>query len=166
MSSIDQDLLTMTPDADGFFNFVETTDLEDSLWDNLFSVDHGRDVPVTLASSDDKFSSSDSDSCHSPLNQLPFECSHWRDIPSSAVKKGEKKPSPWTKDEQEVFLAGLVKFGCDKAKLGEDGRVSVGLGPGVARKIANMIGTRNALQVRSHAQKHFQRLGRQQGLAC
>jgi hypothetical protein len=45
-----------------------------------------------------------------------------------------------------------------------DGKKTKGLGPGVAEMIATMIGTRNAAQVRSHAQKYFTRQRRDMGL--
>ena len=40
------------------------------------------------------------------------------------------------------------------------GKVSVGLGPGVAEQIAVFVGSRSVSQVRSHAQKYFLRLHR------
>ncbi len=72
--------------------------------------------------------------------------------------------TPWTKDEQQIVLTGLAEFGCGNGKIQEDGHVIVGLGLRVAHKIAQMIGTRNELQLRSQTQKHFKRLGRQMGL--
>eukprot|EP00961_Rhodomonas_salina_P173607 2341376-Rhodomonas_salina.3 len=56
-----------------------------------------------------------------------------------------KKPAYWSKDEHEMFLQGLIRFGAED-----------GLGPDGAELIAMFLGnTRTVLQVRSHAQKYF-----------
>ncbi|EKX53608.1 hypothetical protein GUITHDRAFT_100592 [Guillardia theta CCMP2712] len=81
--------------------------------------------------------------------------------PSKVGKKRQPKiqgttQKRWSKDEHERFLEGLNLY-CPYAGLsrGADGRVFVGLGPGIAQAIACMVGTRTELQVRSHAQKYF-----------
>lgn len=69
------------------------------------------------------------------------------------------KRRPWSTDEHERFVESLKRFGSrDKADSG--GRVTVGLGPGVAEVIAVVVGTRTVSQVRSHAQKYFISLSR------
>eukprot|EP00287_Rhodomonas_sp_CCMP768_P007662 CAMPEP_0196722606 /NCGR_PEP_ID=MMETSP1091-20130531/4934_1 /TAXON_ID=302021 /ORGANISM="Rhodomonas sp., Strain CCMP768" /LENGTH=180 /DNA_ID=CAMNT_0042064351 /DNA_START=11 /DNA_END=553 /DNA_ORIENTATION=- len=80
--------------------------------------------------------------------------------PSRPAKRQYRKralgqPAPWTAEEETIFLMGLDQFGCSRSETG-----SVGLGPGVARMLAEMIGTRTASQIRSHAQKHFQRIAK------
>eukprot|EP00286_Rhodomonas_abbreviata_P011857 CAMPEP_0181323014 /NCGR_PEP_ID=MMETSP1101-20121128/19545_1 /TAXON_ID=46948 /ORGANISM="Rhodomonas abbreviata, Strain Caron Lab Isolate" /LENGTH=171 /DNA_ID=CAMNT_0023430985 /DNA_START=42 /DNA_END=560 /DNA_ORIENTATION=+ len=76
--------------------------------------------------------------------------------------RGVKRSQPWTTEEQTTFLRGLAQHCPEGTKLvGRHGSQSVGLGPGIAQIISNMIGTRSAAQVRSHAQKHFQRIRRQ-----
>ena len=56
-----------------------------------------------------------------------------------------------------MFWAGLQKFANRPSTTNgsESDMPMVGLGPGVAEMISDFIGTRNANQVRSHAQKHF-----------
>ncbi|EKX42934.1 hypothetical protein GUITHDRAFT_110980 [Guillardia theta CCMP2712] len=64
--------------------------------------------------------------------------------------------SQWSKEEHRKFLEGLAKF-CPEAEreAEKDGKISVGLGVGVAELISSHVQTRSPLQVRSHAQKHF-----------
>lgn len=70
-----------------------------------------------------------------------------------------QKRRPWSADEHARFLESLNRFGSrDKGEKG--GRVTVGLGPGVAEVIAVVVGTRTVNQVRSHAQKYFLQLSR------
>ena len=59
-------------------------------------------------------------------------------------------------------MAGLELFGADATRPGlpYQGKVSVGLGPGVAEQIAVHVTSRSVSQVRSHAQKYFLRLYR------
>jgi len=61
---------------------------------------------------------------------------------STAKSKAPEKTGRWTEEEHEVFLQGLEKHG-KQWKL-----------------IASMIGTRTVVQVRTHAQKYFQKLER------
>ena len=80
-------------------------------------------------------------------------------------KRGRGKPDapskrrPWTADEHARFVDSLARFG-QKDRGETNGRVGVGLGPGVAELIAVVVGTRNVSQVRSHAQKYFLQLNR------
>jgi len=71
----------------------------------------------------------------------------------------------WTTDEEERFLVALDRFAPRDAGIAGPGsgsqRGSVRLGPGVAEMIAMVVGTRSAVQVRSHAQKHFIRKERE-----
>jgi SHAQKYF class myb-like DNA-binding protein len=61
---------------------------------------------------------------------------------SSSSLADKEKIGRWTEQEHQVFLEGLEKHG-KQWKL-----------------IANMIGTRTVVQVRTHAQKYFQRMER------
>jgi SHAQKYF class myb-like DNA-binding protein len=61
----------------------------------------------------------------------------------SASNTGREKVGRWTDEEHQVFLEGLEIHG--KAW----------------KVIAVMIGTRTVVQVRTHAQKHFQKVDRQ-----
>eukprot|EP00961_Rhodomonas_salina_P122479 1649604-Rhodomonas_salina.4 len=63
-------------------------------------------------------------------------------------KRMRKRPTFWTKDEHDKFLAGLQRFGNINGSS---------LGAGVAELISIYIGTRSVPQVRSHAQKFFLR---------
>ncbi len=63
-----------------------------------------------------------------------------------------KRPTFWTKEEQDKFLMGLEKFGNVHG---------VSLGAGVAELMSVFIGTRSVPQVRSHAQKFFLRMRKQ-----
>jgi len=65
--------------------------------------------------------------------------------------------SQWTDEEHNKFLVALEKFCPEACRAREKGKVFVGLGAGVAKKISQAVGTRSVLQVRSHAQKHFLR---------
>eukprot|EP00287_Rhodomonas_sp_CCMP768_P003151 CAMPEP_0196718966 /NCGR_PEP_ID=MMETSP1091-20130531/2040_1 /TAXON_ID=302021 /ORGANISM="Rhodomonas sp., Strain CCMP768" /LENGTH=165 /DNA_ID=CAMNT_0042059771 /DNA_START=30 /DNA_END=527 /DNA_ORIENTATION=- len=71
--------------------------------------------------------------------------------------RGDRRVNPWSEEEHLIFLNGLM-IHCSKIgqlmNANPDSK-TVGLGPGVAKRIASMIGTRNATQVRSHAQKYF-----------
>ena len=60
----------------------------------------------------------------------------------------KEKIGRWTEHEHQVFLEGLAKHG-KQWKL-----------------IANMIGTRTVVQVRTHAQKYFQRVERHVANSC
>lgn len=68
-------------------------------------------------------------------------------VPSSSGSSkaaGKEKVGRWSEEEHKVFLEGLEKHG-KQWKL-----------------IAGMIGTRTVVQVRTHAQKYFQRMERHQ----
>eukprot|EP00961_Rhodomonas_salina_P226176 3057850-Rhodomonas_salina.1 len=74
----------------------------------------------------------------------------------------DRRVRPWSKDEHARFLVALEKFRTNKTeKVKKNGKRTAGLGPGIADVIALIIKTRDAAQVRSHAQKHFQRLRRE-----
>ena len=66
---------------------------------------------------------------------------------------------PWAADEHARFVESLKRFG-PKDRTNSEGRVAVGLGPGVAEIIAVVVGTRTVSQVRSHAQKYFLQMSR------
>lgn len=63
--------------------------------------------------------------------------------PKSPVPDAEKV-GRWSDEEHEVFLQGLEKYGKQW------------------KTIAQMIGTRTVVQVRTHAQKYFQKMERKQ----
>lgn len=67
-------------------------------------------------------------------------------------KKNSHQPQRWSAQEEAIFLSGLRLHSSGH----QDGACR--LGPGGARILAEMIGSRTAAQVRSHAQKHFKRL--------
>eukprot|EP00961_Rhodomonas_salina_P227606 3076937-Rhodomonas_salina.1 len=84
---------------------------------------------------------------------------------SLSAKKSRRKCNPWTAEEHEKFLAALGKFRTkDTQAICPNGRISDGLGPGIAEIIAVFIGSRSISQVRSHAQKHFQRQRRMEAV--
>eukprot|EP00961_Rhodomonas_salina_P060570 813028-Rhodomonas_salina.2 len=63
-----------------------------------------------------------------------------------SIRRG-RQANPWTTEELAVFLDGLKRF-CPRAALptqsGQE-TFSVGLGRGVAQKIADALGTRDAI---------------------
>lgn len=61
---------------------------------------------------------------------------------SSSRDSSQEKVGRWTEEEHQVFLAGLEQHGKQW------------------KVIAGMIGTRTVVQVRTHAQKYFQRVER------
>ncbi|EKX34031.1 hypothetical protein GUITHDRAFT_119771 [Guillardia theta CCMP2712] len=97
---------------------------------------------------------------------------HHSAIDASAVIDCKRKPfgevgarnsakNRWTKEEHAKFLEGLNQFSpCHSVPFHMDGTLKVGLGSGVAEQIAKIVGTRSAIQVRSHAQKYFVKLYR------
>ena len=58
------------------------------------------------------------------------------------MRNGEEKVGRWTEEEHEMFLEGLQLHGKQW------------------KTIATMIGTRTVVQVRTHAQKYFQKMER------
>jgi len=62
----------------------------------------------------------------------------------SAPETGTPQPRYWTQEEHQRFLEALEKFGTRNV-----------------RAISEYVGTRNATQVRTHAQKYFLRLTRE-----
>eukprot|EP00961_Rhodomonas_salina_P177645 2395506-Rhodomonas_salina.3 len=73
-------------------------------------------------------------------------------------RKTERRAVAWSAEEHAIFLEALDTFCPQAVYLTEPslGDRSVGLGKGVAQKIADMVGSRDTNQVRSHAQKYFQ----------
>ena len=75
--------------------------------------------------------------------------------------KADRKPYHWSGEEHVRFMQGLALFSLDSpGGAPGQGKVSVGLGPGVAEQIAVHVTSRSVSQVRSHAQKYFLRLYR------
>ena len=74
--------------------------------------------------------------------------------PSKKQRKMQNKKKPtntltgrWTKDEHEKFLDGIRIYGKEW------------------KKIASMIDTRTVVQIRTHAQKYFQKLAKKRNQA-
>jgi len=55
------------------------------------------------------------------------------------VEKGKQNNGRWSREEHEAFLAGMEAYGKSW------------------RKVASKVGTRTVMQVRTHAQKHFEK---------
>ncbi|EKX41239.1 hypothetical protein GUITHDRAFT_61274, partial [Guillardia theta CCMP2712] len=66
--------------------------------------------------------------------------------------------SVWSAEEHRRFLEALSLYGRAGRGTGRQaGRAGVGLGRGTAAKMAAYIGTKTSEQVRSHAQKHYEK---------
>ncbi|EKX53865.1 hypothetical protein GUITHDRAFT_100831 [Guillardia theta CCMP2712] len=73
----------------------------------------------------------------------------------------KRMPKTWSQEEHERFLEGLRLHVPHQSLLCHtDGTLRVGLGLGVAEKISRVVQTRTPKQVRSHAQKHFEKQSR------
>eukprot|EP00656_Telonema_subtile_P049873 TRINITY_DN630_c0_g1_i1.p1 TRINITY_DN630_c0_g1~~TRINITY_DN630_c0_g1_i1.p1 ORF type:complete len:323 (+),score=98.37 TRINITY_DN630_c0_g1_i1:97-1065(+) len=89
-------------------------------------------------------------SLSSMCNEIQRYREQLQDIESD--KSGGHKPRSkvqsryWTAEEHHTFLVGLQKYG-----------------PRDVKSIAALVGTRNATQVRTHAQKYFLRVARETG---
>ncbi|EKX35126.1 hypothetical protein GUITHDRAFT_155567 [Guillardia theta CCMP2712] len=92
---------------------------------------------------------------------LPRSENKQDEVEQIAVETLKKKCTKWTAEEHLKFVKALDIFLPSYDSIGRincnTGQVCVGLGVGVAAKIASYIGTRTAVQVRSHAQKYFLR---------
>ncbi|EKX44158.1 hypothetical protein GUITHDRAFT_153078, partial [Guillardia theta CCMP2712] len=64
----------------------------------------------------------------------------------------------WTQVEHDRFLQALALFSLPSTASCKEGGKGLGLGRGVATKIADYVMTRTEAQVRSHAQKYFMQL--------
>jgi len=111
--------------------------------------------------SDDSYCTSESDSALEAEEEQANR-GEPRAAPSTGHMPKSVQRSMWSPREHQKFLDALKKFNisCNR-ETKEDGRMYAGLGPHVADLIAMDIGTRTVSQVRSHAQKYFQRLSRQ-----
>jgi hypothetical protein len=86
-----------------------------------------------------------------PSEQTPF-----------GQKPKKRQVRNWTDEEHKRFLDAMARFGRPREEtVNKDGKMTFGLGRDVAEVIAAAVGTRNPAQVRSHAQKHFQRMVRE-----
>lgn len=72
----------------------------------------------------------------------PFEMVSTPTTSVAEKRSGEEKVGRWTEEEHEIFLQGLQLHGKQW------------------KTIAMMIGTRTVVQVRTHAQKYFQKMER------
>eukprot|EP00960_Hanusia_phi_P043453 756057-Hanusia_phi.AAC.1 len=86
------------------------------------------------------------------------------DSSTSSPSEAQAARKMWAPDEHARFLQALQQHVTAQHGIGlrdtTTGRVRAGLGRGVARKIAQAVGTRSEAQVRSHAQKVFQQASR------
>mmetsp|Transcript_47554 Transcript_47554/g.95129 ORF Transcript_47554/g.95129 Transcript_47554/m.95129 type:complete len:376 (+) Transcript_47554:373-1500(+) len=85
--------------------------------------------------------------------------------PPESEEARARRPRFWSRIEHQRFLEALAmhhdtRFGPGTGSKADGSRVSVGLGHGVAERVAAHVGTRTVAQVRSHAQKHFLKLSR------
>ena len=72
----------------------------------------------------------------------PFEMVSTPTTSVAEKRSGEEKVGRWTEEEHKIFLQGLAMHGKQW------------------KTIATMIGTRTVVQVRTHAQKYFQKMER------
>eukprot|EP00961_Rhodomonas_salina_P156400 2105723-Rhodomonas_salina.1 len=161
--TVDDAIACIVPDAMGcieamnsdYSSFVQTD------FNDLSVIDRGLSSPVSMSAFEfppcDSHSEAPSQSPTGSESPAPPPSVTKRPRSSSAKRKTDRRAIAWTKEEHELFLTALERFCPQAASLTESslGNHSVGLGPGVAQKIADMLGTRNANQVRSHAQKYF-----------
>uniref|UniRef100_A0A7S4K0I1 Myb-like domain-containing protein n=1 Tax=Guillardia theta TaxID=55529 RepID=A0A7S4K0I1_GUITH len=105
------------------------------------------------------YASSESQASHHPADVLgqPSQSRNELKTYCHRLEKAIFNSSQWSPDEEARFLEALAMFSDADRRVRPDGRRSVGLGLGVARKISEYIGTRSEGQVRSHAQTHFLR---------
>eukprot|EP00960_Hanusia_phi_P049726 759732-Hanusia_phi.AAC.3 len=124
---------------------------------------HERDFNTN---SDDSYCTSESDSAQEPEDEHGARSGALQAAPATGRMPKSVQRSMWSPKEHQKFLDALKKFNisCNR-ETKEDGRMYAGLGPHVADLIAMDIGTRTVSQVRSHAQKYFQRLSRQRTLS-
>lgn len=77
------------------------------------------------------------------------------------IQGGVRNRQKWNDHEHGMFRKCLEVWDDEKAsRLCPDGSLNVGLCPGIARRIAEVVGTRSESQVCSHAQKYFRRIWR------
>ncbi|EKX30891.1 hypothetical protein GUITHDRAFT_113584 [Guillardia theta CCMP2712] len=81
----------------------------------------------------------------------------------SRKSKASSSNYQWSREEHRRFVDALEKLSPLRQMLASHGRVTIGLGHGLAEMISKAVGTRSISQVRSHAQKYFQRINRERG---
>eukprot|EP00287_Rhodomonas_sp_CCMP768_P028811 CAMPEP_0202840116 /NCGR_PEP_ID=MMETSP1389-20130828/54839_1 /ASSEMBLY_ACC=CAM_ASM_000865 /TAXON_ID=302021 /ORGANISM="Rhodomonas sp., Strain CCMP768" /LENGTH=151 /DNA_ID=CAMNT_0049516693 /DNA_START=15 /DNA_END=470 /DNA_ORIENTATION=- len=102
------------------------------------------------------------DQCHHFAISPPVATKPVSSSGPESTRTMKRRARAWTSEEHTRFLKALDKLRTDKTEgIGKNGKQTTGLGPGIADTIAAFVQTRNAAQVRSHAQKHFQRLRRE-----
>mmetsp|Transcript_60011 Transcript_60011/g.123214 ORF Transcript_60011/g.123214 Transcript_60011/m.123214 type:complete len:238 (+) Transcript_60011:61-774(+) len=153
-----EDLLSKNREISKELKRSRSSDQQQTVCSELvIGLDGVKDFPTLhkkLDESDDCSSQHDSDN-----SKIESDNSK-NDTEPGAKPKGasKRKMCPWSKEEHQRFLVGLKRFRAeDSEALGRTGKQSVGLGPGTAELIAVVVQTRSAAQVRSHAQKYFQR---------
>jgi hypothetical protein len=155
----------LKPDTKGFLSLFEVDESDKMLGEESSLsvssetfVDDSECTALSKASPGQCSTGASSDACQNSVVQAGLDKQRQGAPKVRRVRR-------WTREEHAAFLRGLEVFHCHNSNgIGSHGHVHVGLGRCIAKNIADMIGTKNATQVRSHAQKYFERLAKQANL--